>query len=85
MKNKIIIIAAILLIAVCITAQEDKFYYENAVYNENIKTVVMHRKGFELSNPLIMLNEPAQLIFKFDDFSEDGKDYYYTVVHCDPD
>jgi hypothetical protein len=65
------------------TAQEDNFYYENAVYNENIKTVLMHRDGFNLSNPVIGLNEEVSLVFKFDDFSKESKDYYYTIIHCD--
>lgn len=64
-------------------AQNDKYYYENAVYSENIKTVMMYRDGFELSNPVLQLGEDAQLIFKFDDFSADVKNYYYTVIHCD--
>lgn len=65
------------------SAQNDRFYYENAVYNENIKTVMMYRDGFELSNPVIQLNEDAQLVFKFDDFSTEAKNYYYTIIHCD--
>ena len=64
-------------------AQENKFYYENAVYREHIKTVQMYRVGFELSHPVLVMNEDAQLIFKFDDLSDEQKDYYYTVIHCD--
>ena len=29
-------------------AQEEHYYYEDAVFNDDIKTVLMHRKGFEL-------------------------------------
>lgn len=65
--------------------QQNNFYYENAVYRENIKTVMMYREGFELSNPVLALNEDARLVFKFDDLSPEPKDYYYTVVHCDAD
>lgn len=85
MKNKILIVFAALIITVSTTAQEDKFYYENAVYNENIKTVLMHRDGFELSNPVLGLNEENPLVFKFDDLSGEVKNYYYTFVHCDAD
>ena len=66
-------------------AQKNKFYYENAVYNEHIKTVQMYVDGFELSQPVITINDEAQLLFKFDDLSEEPKDYYYTVIHCDAD
>ena len=69
----------------CATAQDDNFYHENAVYRENIKTVLMHRKGFDLTNQVLELNQEAPLIFKFDDFSDEVKNYYYTVIHCDAD
>ena len=64
-------------------AQENKFYYENAVYREHIKTVQMYRVGFDLSHPVLTLYEDAHLLFKFDDLSDEAKDYYYTVIHCD--
>ncbi|PIF06717.1 MAG: DUF5103 domain-containing protein [Draconibacterium sp.] len=43
----------------------------------------MYRDGFELSNPVLELGSDTYLIFSFDDFSADLKNYYYTVVHCD--
>lgn len=64
-------------------ARENKFYYENAVYREYIKTVQMYRAGFDLSYPVLTLYEDVQLLFKFDDLSDEAKDYYYTVIHCD--
>ena len=66
-------------------AQEENFYYENAVYNEEIKTVLMHRDGFELSNPVYEMGEKTPLVFKFDDLSGQVKNYYYTIIHCDAD
>ncbi len=83
MKNKILVIILVLMAAFSTNARNDNFYYENAVYNENIKTVLMYRDGFELSNPVLEMNEQVQLVFKFDDFSADLKNYYYTVIHCD--
>ena len=62
-------IVFLLLSVFLTTGQDDKFYYENAVYNENIKTVLMYRDGFSLSNPVLGLNEEQQLVFKFDDLS----------------
>ena len=60
-------------------------YYEDAVYREEIKTVMMYREGFELSNPVWEMGENIPLVFKFDDLSGEVKDYYYTIVHCDAD
>ncbi len=83
MKKYFLLINLTFLLIFCATAQEDNFYHENAVYRENIKTVLMHRKGFDLTNPVLELNQEIPLIFKFDDFSEEVKNYYYTVIHCD--
>lgn len=83
MKITILLLA---LFATCSAlAQEEIYYYENAIYRENIKSVQAHRDGFVLSNPIRALNEDVVLVFKFDDISPEVKDYYYTVVHCDAD
>lgn len=84
MKNSIITIL-ILFVAIVSKAQTNNFYYETAVYKEEIKTALMYRDGFVLSNPIIGLNEEQQLLFKFDELATDVKDYYYTVIHCDAD
>ncbi len=83
MKRLILVIVILLITHLYSAAQKDKYYYENAVYNGNIKTVMMYRDGFELTNPVLQLGEDAQLIFKFDDLSPDPKNYYYTIIHCD--
>ncbi len=75
---------ALILLASQAVSQEN-YYYEDAVYNEEIKTVLMHREGFELSNPVWEMGEETPLVFKFDDLSGEVKDYYYTIVHCDAD
>ena len=82
-----IFFTSIFLLMLCsgVIGQEENFYYENAVNRENIKTVQAYRNGFELSNPIMGLNENMTLVFKFDDLSEGVKDYYYTVIHCDAD
>ena len=83
MKKYFLLINLIFLLVIIAAAQDDKFYHENAVYSEDVKTVLMHRKGFDLTNPVLELNQEAPLIFKFDDFSAEVKNYYYTVIHCD--
>ncbi len=64
---------------------DENYYYENAVYNEDIKTVQMYREGFALSNPVWEMGEEVSLVFKFDDLSGEVKDYHYTIIHCDAD
>lgn len=85
MKQLIITSLFFMMTCFVVLAQEENFYYEDANYLENIKTVQAFRDGFELSNPIMELNEDMTLVFKFDDLSEGVKDYYYTVIHCDAD
>lgn len=66
-------------------AQQKNFYYENAVFTDQIKTVQLYRDGFVLSNPVLQLGEDVRLVLKFDDLSGQRKDYYYTIIHCDAD
>jgi len=64
-------------------SKPDKFYYQNAVYREEIKSVKLYRDGSELSNPVFELGTNVQLILKFDDLAEDAKNFSYTIIHCD--
>lgn len=83
MKYYRFITVVFLFIVLFGNSQENKYYYENAVYKEYIKSVQMYRDGFELSYPVLMMGEDARLLFKFDDLSDEGKNYFYTVIHCD--
>jgi len=72
-------------------AKTNDYYRENFirnsdfVYKDNIKTVLLYRKGFELSAPMLQLNSGEQLVFSFDDLDADNKKYDYTIIHCDAD
>ncbi|MFA8450498.1 MAG: type IX secretion system plug protein domain-containing protein [Bacteroidales bacterium] len=57
-------------------------FSKNQVFKDNIQTVLLHPKGFDLAEPIIELNA-GQLRLAFDDFSNDVKNYRYTIVHCD--
>lgn len=83
MKYKIYGLLLTLMVTASAFAQGDNYFYENATYKEGIKTVLAHRDGFALSNPVLGLHENLKLVFKFDDISPDVKDYSYTIVHCD--
>ncbi len=85
MKKYLFLTVIILKTTFLVVGQDENYYYENAVFKEDIKTVLLYRDGFDLSNPVLELNEGAQLILKFDDLSGEIKDYYYTIIHCDAD
>jgi hypothetical protein len=59
--------------------------FEDHVYNPTVHTVQFFKKGFELSPAIIELGSPDPLVLRFDDFSPDAENLFYTVVHCNAD
>ena len=57
--------------------------FENKIYNSNIKTVQFYPKGYNLAAPITLLGSSEKLVLGFDDFSNELKDYFYTVIQCD--
>jgi hypothetical protein len=78
-----VILSMILMLNVLASEKVDQYYYQNAVFREEIKSVQLFRVGNELSNPVIELGSDVKLLLKFDDLAEDVKNYSYTVIHCD--
>lgn len=87
MSNKAVFFIAFLNIILTLnswaTQKADKYYYQNAIYKEGIKSVQIFREGNELSNPVIELGSEAMLVLKFDDLTDDVNPYSYTLIHCD--
>jgi len=63
--------------------QKNRLRYNDYVYVDNIKTVLLHKEGSELSMPILELNSDDKLNISFDDFDNDVKYYKYTIIHCD--
>lgn len=55
----------------------------NRIVKQNIKTVLFHRDGWEMSPPLLRYNSDEKLLLSFDDLDGDVKEYMYTIIHCD--
>ena len=55
----------------------------NRIVKSNIKTVLLHRDGWDMSPPLMRYNTDEKLLLSFDDLDGDVKEYVYTIVHCD--
>jgi len=66
-----------------ISYSQDKFLYENKIYNNDIKTVLFYRVGWEFSYPVLELNSDKKLVLEFDVLGNDNSDYSYTIIHCD--
>jgi len=56
--------------------------FTDFVYQNNIKTVLFNRIGWEFSPPIIELNTDDKLELRFDDLDGDYKNYAYTIIHC---
>ncbi len=75
----------IILFAVFFSPQQ--LYAQKALGNEifdvNIKTVLLHKAGFEMSEPIIQLNSNEKLLLSFDDLNDiKVKNFKYTIQHC---
>ncbi|MCU0362976.1 MAG: DUF5103 domain-containing protein [Bacteroidales bacterium] len=60
-------------------------YFDEKVFDDRIKTVLLHKEGWNLSYPVIKLKSSDRLILKFDLLGNNAETYYYTFVHCDKD
>jgi hypothetical protein len=62
--------------------------YQDAVYEENIKTVMVHPPGTGIRDNLMPSVAPLSsqnLILEFDDIQETRNNYYVKIIHCNAD
>jgi hypothetical protein len=84
-----LITAFFTLFSLWVKAQDDDYAggnylrYEDQVFHENIKTIMLHPAGLEQGFPLIRLNDPELMILEFDYLGEESPSYWYTLIHCD--
>ncbi|MFN2429215.1 MAG: DUF5103 domain-containing protein [Cryomorphaceae bacterium] len=65
--------------------EEDFVDLETKIYDDKIKTLILHTTSSELQLPVINLNSDDQLVLRFDDLGENSRDMYYTFEHCSHD
>jgi hypothetical protein len=82
-KNKFYLFISLLFLGLSLHSQED--FYSDKIYTENIRTVQLHRSGWDLSYPIIELGGPERLSLSFDELSKQVKNYSWTIEHCDAD
>ncbi|MFQ3576306.1 MAG: type IX secretion system plug protein domain-containing protein [Cytophagales bacterium] len=65
------------------------FSFEDKVYSDNIKTVMLFPNfgniQSQLHPPIIPINQSNPLVLHFDDFSEFVEDYYARIINCNHD
>ncbi|MEI9922095.1 MAG: DUF5103 domain-containing protein [Bacteroidota bacterium] len=67
---------------------QKKLLYQDAVYEENIKTVMVHPPGTGVRDNLMPAVAPLSaqnLILEFDDIQESRNNYYVRFIHCNAD
>jgi hypothetical protein len=86
-----ILVLLISIVPASTNAQENDYFdptflrYENHIYKESIKTPIIERLGYALSDAVLQLGTGDILQLSFDDLSEDATDYGYRIVHCTKD
>lgn len=63
----------------------DGFPNEDRCYDPSIKTIQVHKDGFDLAPPIIQLNSDERILIQFDDLDPDIKRYKFTIRHCEAD
>jgi len=61
---------------------ENHLRYEDYIYKDSIKSVLIYREGWELSYPAIGLYADERLTISFDEISNETRDYYFKLIHC---
>ncbi|MEJ0032065.1 MAG: DUF5103 domain-containing protein [Bacteroidota bacterium] len=81
----------LILLLLCVpfaTLAQKKLLFQDAVYEENIKTVMVHPPGTGTRDNLMPAVTPLgtqNLILEFDDIQESRNNYYVKLIHCNAD
>ena len=58
---------------------------DDRIYDPNIQSVMLHKSGKQLTEPLIVFQSGKQLELSFDDLSDEAYIFRYTLIHCTHD
>ncbi len=65
-------------------AETNFFRYDDYIYDDSIKTVLLFNPASELSYPILSLTGNDKLKLSFDDLRRSNlSNFYYTIIHCD--
>lgn len=68
--------------------QQKRLLLQDAVYEENIKTVMVYPPGTGVRDnlqPAVVALSQQNLILEFDDIQESRNSYYARIIHCNSD
>jgi hypothetical protein len=66
-------------------AQEEEIIQFNTKIDTNIRTLKFHKKGNQMSDPILSLDRNQQLVLNFDLIDLDYGDLAYEILLCDKD
>jgi len=61
---------------------DDTTHYKNETFKKSINTVLIYKKGWELSFPIIDLSSSNKIELCFDDLVSKPKNYSWQLIHC---
>ena len=67
------------------TTDPESLLLTNHIFNDKIKSVQLYKERWNLSYPILKLNDTDRLVFHFDLLDDQAESYSYTFIHCDKD
>ncbi len=77
------IVLSIVFLLVTLYSSAVQLRYDDYVYEDSIKTVLLFQKGNSLSYPVLRLNSGDKLVLMFDDLTGNARNLSVKFVHCD--
>jgi len=59
------------------------FNFRDEIYDEDVRTVSLEVNNLPTNFPVISLSSGQFVMLKFDDLSNEERNFYYRVIHCD--
>ncbi|MGQ9619692.1 MAG: type IX secretion system plug protein, partial [Bacteroidales bacterium] len=79
------LIFTFLLVVLVLYSSAGEIFYDR-VFDPRIKTVQLYREGWNLSYPVLNINNREEkLVLHFDLLGDNPEVFYYTLIHCDKD
>lgn len=63
-------------------ASDNYIRYDDYIYDDSIKTVLLFNTRDEMSYPMIGLNSGDKIKLSFDDLRKENSIYHYSIIHC---
>jgi hypothetical protein len=81
-KLKYCLLPLLLMTLVSNSFSQDSLRYENFIYEDNIKTVILRQTGTNEALTIIPLHSFNSLKLQFDELGTKDDFYQYTFIHC---